>query len=151
MGVVQDPHGAYFCVWQPKDNIGAKLVNAPGALVLERARDLRHGCVSGLLPELFGWKTEPFEGSEIPYYTIQTADGHGNGGIRPAMEGEPNYWLVYFGAEDIGTGLARAGELGGNTIVPRTSIGCRRDRDRSGTRWARCCRAVLRAIPTVIR
>src|ERR1700756_2789601 len=32
MGVVQDPQGAYFLVWEPRSNIGASLVNAPGAL-----------------------------------------------------------------------------------------------------------------------
>ena len=33
MAVVQDPQGAFFMVWQPKEHIGASLVNAPGALV----------------------------------------------------------------------------------------------------------------------
>src|SRR5438105_4218028 len=32
MGVVQDPQGAFFLVWEPKRHIGAALVNAPGAL-----------------------------------------------------------------------------------------------------------------------
>jgi len=30
MGVIQDPQGAYFLVWQPNQHIGAQLVNAPG-------------------------------------------------------------------------------------------------------------------------
>lgn len=123
MGVVQDPHGAYFCVWQPKNHIGANLVNAPGALSWNELATSDVDASAGFYRELFGWTTEPFEGSEMPYHTIQTADGHGNGGIRAAVDGEPNYWLVYFGAEDVGRGLARAGELGGKTIVPPTSIG----------------------------
>jgi hypothetical protein len=33
MAVIQDPQGAFFMLWQPRDHIGASLVNAPGALV----------------------------------------------------------------------------------------------------------------------
>src|SRR3954451_18038891 len=29
MAVLQDPQGAYFMAWEPRDNIGAGLVNAP--------------------------------------------------------------------------------------------------------------------------
>jgi len=32
MAVIQDPQGAFFMVWEPRGNIGADLVNAPGAL-----------------------------------------------------------------------------------------------------------------------
>src|SRR5919108_3402626 len=32
MAVIQDPQGAFFMVWQPRDHFGAALVNAPGAL-----------------------------------------------------------------------------------------------------------------------
>ena len=32
MAAFADPQGAVLSVWQPKENIGAGLVNAPGAL-----------------------------------------------------------------------------------------------------------------------
>src|SRR5688500_9266387 len=32
MALIQDPTGAAFCVWEPRDAIGAQLVNEPGAL-----------------------------------------------------------------------------------------------------------------------
>src|SRR5437588_10786528 len=32
MAVLQDPQGAFFMLWEPRDTIGAELVNAPGAL-----------------------------------------------------------------------------------------------------------------------
>ena len=49
MAVIQDPQGAYFLVWEPRDHIGAGLVNVPGTICLERARLSRHG---GLGPVL---------------------------------------------------------------------------------------------------
>ena len=32
MALLQDPTGAVFAIWQPRDNIGANLVNGPGRL-----------------------------------------------------------------------------------------------------------------------
>src|SRR5438270_7077777 len=32
MGVAQDPQGAFFLPWEPRQNIGASTVNTPGAL-----------------------------------------------------------------------------------------------------------------------
>src|SRR6202011_1960983 len=56
MGVVQDPQGAFFMVWEPKAHIGASLVNAPGALAWNELactdKDVAHNFYS----ELFGWE-----------------------------------------------------------------------------------------------
>jgi predicted enzyme related to lactoylglutathione lyase len=123
MGVVQDPQGAFFLVWEPKRHVGASLVNAPGALSWNELASPDLDGSAGFYAELFGWKVEPFEGMEMPYMTIQNKDGHANGGMRPAMENEPPYWLVYFGAEDIDAGLAKASELGGTTLMGPMDIG----------------------------
>jgi predicted enzyme related to lactoylglutathione lyase len=123
MGVVQDPQGAFFLVWQPKEHIGASLVNAPGALSWNELASPDLDASADFYRQLFGWKVEPFEGMEMPYMTIQTVDGHGNGGIRAAAETEPTYWLVYFGTDDIDSGLNRAAELGGNKLMGPIDIG----------------------------
>jgi uncharacterized protein len=122
MGVVQDPQGAFFEVWEPKNNIGASLVNAPGALSWnELATPDLDGSI-GFYSQLFGWEMQPFEGSETPYYTIQNR-GRGNGGMRPATETEPPYWLVYFGSGDIEADLAKATDLGGAALMGPMDIG----------------------------
>src|SRR5919198_746593 len=94
MAVVQDPTGAFFMVWEPKENIGAELVNVPGALCwnelatpdLEAARAFYSG--------LFGWKFNAFEGGDMPYFTIQNGDA----------------------------ALAKAGELGGSALGPAMDL-----------------------------
>ena len=83
MGVLQDPQGAFFLVWQPKTHIGASLVNAPGALTWNELATPDMEASAGFYSELFGWTAEPFEGTEMPYLVIKTADGQTNGGIRP--------------------------------------------------------------------
>jgi uncharacterized protein len=122
MAVIQDPQGAFFMVWEPKQHIGASLVNARGALSWDELASPDMEGSAEFYRELFGWQIEPMAGAGMPYLVIQNA-GHSNGGIRPAQENEPCYWLVYFGAEDINADTSKAGELGGTTLVPPTDIG----------------------------
>jgi len=123
MGVVQDPQGAYFIVWEPKNHIGARLVNAAGALSWNELATTDMDGSAGFYSELLGWKTAPFEQSPMPYLLVETADGHGNGGIRPAQPQEPNYWLVYFGSDDVDASISKVTELGGSELLGPTDIG----------------------------
>jgi predicted enzyme related to lactoylglutathione lyase len=123
MGVVQDPQGAFFLVWEPKSHIGASLVNAPGALTWNELASPDLDTAASFYGELFGWTLEPVEGMGMPYMMIKAADGRMNGGIRPAMQSEPAYWLVYFGAEEIDPAVRRVGELGGKSLMGPMDIG----------------------------
>jgi predicted enzyme related to lactoylglutathione lyase len=109
--------------WEPKRHIGASLVNAHGALAWNELASPDLDASAEFYRELFGWKVEPMEGMEMPYMVIQTSEGHSNGGIRGAMENEPTYWLVYFGADDIDAGVAKASELGATTLAGPMDIG----------------------------
>ncbi len=124
MGVVQDPQGAFFLVWEPKQNIGASIVNAPGALCWNQLHVPDLEAADAFYGQLFGWTTEPFADSPIPYRVITTADGHANGGMTSMMPpGAPPFWLVYFGADDADNAAARVGELGGSTVAEPMDIG----------------------------
>jgi uncharacterized protein len=123
MAVIGDPQGAFFIVWEPKRHIGASLVNTAGALSWNELASADPEASADFYRELFGWKVEPFEGMQMTYLGIQNSEGHGNGGIRSAMENEPNYWLVYFGTEDADATAAKAGELGANVLAPPMDIG----------------------------
>lgn len=123
MAVIQDPQGAFFMVWEPKQHIGASLVNVPGALAWNELVSPDLDASAAFYRELFGWQTEPIEGGPMPYLIIKTSDGRMNGGIRLAMENEPTYWLVYFGADDTDARLATASELGATVLLGTTDIG----------------------------
>ena len=123
MGVIQDPQGAYFCVWEPRDTIGAELVNAPGALSWNELGSPDLDASAAFYGDLFGWTTEPMPG-DMPYLIIQTAAQRSNGGIRPPMpEGAPPFWLVYFATDDLGISLAKVSEHGGSVLMGDTDIG----------------------------
>jgi predicted enzyme related to lactoylglutathione lyase len=122
MAVIQDPQGAHIFVWQPNQHIGASLVNAPGALCWNELASPDVEGSSAFYGPLFDWTLKPMEGSEMPYEMIWTAANAMNGGIRPKMEMEPSYWLVYFGTADVDASLAKAVELGGSAIVEPMDI-----------------------------
>ena len=123
MGVVQDPQGAYFEVWEPRTSIGAGLVNAPGALCWNELASPDLDSSARFYGDLFGWTTEPFPDSPTPYLIIKNSDGRTNGAMRPVMpEGSPPFWLVYFGTDDVDAAIAKVGELGGSTVAEPMEI-----------------------------
>jgi predicted enzyme related to lactoylglutathione lyase len=122
MAVIQDPQGAFFMPWEPKSHIGASLVNHRGALSWNELATPDVDASAEFYRELFGWKLEPIDAGGMPYLVIQN-EGHSNGGIRPAQENEPCYWLVYLGADDIEADTNLAAELGATPLVPPTDIG----------------------------
>jgi uncharacterized protein len=123
MAVIQDPQGAFFMIWQAKDNIGAALVNAPGALSWNELASPDLDASSAFYSSLFGWSVEPFEGSPQPYLTIKNGDSN-NGGIRELdSPGPPPHWLVYFAIDDIDEGLATVERLGGAKHAGPIDIG----------------------------
>jgi predicted enzyme related to lactoylglutathione lyase len=125
MGVIQDPQGAFVLVWEPRQTIGAYLVNANGALSWNELAAGDLDAASEFYGELFEWSFEPVPGG-VPYLVIKNKDGRSNGGIRARMETEPPYWLVYFGADELEATLATAGELGGTTLVEPMEVGAGR-------------------------
>jgi len=117
MAVIQDPQGAFFMAWQPRENIGAGLVNGPGALSWNELASPDLEASRAFYGGLFGWTFDPFESSPDPYFVIKNGEA-GNGGIRElSPPGMPPNWLVYFGTEDIDKALAKVEELGGTKMA----------------------------------
>lgn len=124
MAAIQDPTGAVFSVWQPHGSIGATFVNGPGALTLNQLNTSDPAAAERFYTELFGWRIEQVAGGDQPYWGIYNGDRL-NGGMMgmPADAGPmPSHWLVYFGSEDVDAGASRAGELGGQVMVPPMDV-----------------------------
>jgi uncharacterized protein len=124
MAVVADPTGAVFSMWQPRSNIGAELVNVPGALTWNELATTDADRAKEFYGELFGWRLEEMEGGPMRYVMIQNGD-RPNGGIRPLSEmeaGIPPNWLPYFAAASVDDTVAKAGEVGGRVLMPPVTV-----------------------------
>jgi predicted enzyme related to lactoylglutathione lyase len=114
MAVLQDPQGAVLSIWQAKENIGAGLVNVPGALAWN---DLISPDVAGsaaFYRDLFGWDIQELAPGE--YWSIANGANR-NGGMMPMPPGSHPAWNLYFAVDDVDATVARARELGGDTVM----------------------------------
>lgn len=121
---LQDPSGAYFCIWQPGSLPGFGVTCEPGSACWhelttpdpERARDF--------YTQLFAWET----GTSAAEHSLRIrAGGRDSGGILPlSAAGEdavPN-WMPYFRVEDCAHTAGRASEMGGECrMAPATLPG----------------------------
>lgn len=123
MAVIQDPQGAFFMVWEPRENIGAEFVNGPGALSWNELSTTDVDGAASFYGNLFGWTTNPYEGTPQRYLVVMNGE-RANGGITETGNSPaPPNWLVYFGVDEISAGLDRVRELGGNVMAGPMDIG----------------------------
>jgi uncharacterized protein len=116
MSAFADPQGAILSIWQPRQSIGAELVNAVGALTWNDLMSPDIPAAAEFYRALFGWEVNEIEGAEGQYWSILN-NGRMNGGIMPTPEGGHPVWNLYFAVEDVDAAVAKAGELGGKTIA----------------------------------
>jgi hypothetical protein len=125
MAMVQDPTGAVFALWQPRQHIGAKLVNMPGALSWNELLTTDTAKASAFYTALFGWETQTIPSPSGSPYTTFSNQGRMAGGmlqIEPDWGEIPSSWTVYFAVEDCDATVELARELGGSPQMPPTDI-----------------------------
>jgi predicted enzyme related to lactoylglutathione lyase len=131
MAVIQDPTGAVFAIWQPRESIGSQVVNDPGALTMNQVNTTDTGAVERFYGELFGWKfqrlTELGDTEGAQFWGIHNGERL-NGGMMElekglADAGVPSHWLVYFTSADLDASVAKVGDYpGAKVMVPPTEI-----------------------------
>ncbi|MCL4879224.1 MAG: VOC family protein [Anaerolineae bacterium] len=123
MMMLQDPTGAVLGAWQPKNHIGASLVNTPGAMTWNEltTRDLAKA--KDFYTKLFVWETSVDATSG---YTTFLNNGRSNGGVMQMDESwgdMPPVWSVYFSVADIDATIAKVEPNGGKVIMGKTDAG----------------------------
>jgi predicted enzyme related to lactoylglutathione lyase len=118
MALVQDPTGAVLALWQPKESIGAEVVNRHGALTLNQLNTSDPEAAQRFYSELFGWRIEQVGVPDNPYWGIYRGNTL-NGGMMPLPPGAPmpSHWLAYFGIDDIEAAAEQIGSSGGRVMV----------------------------------
>jgi uncharacterized protein len=124
MAVLQDPTGATFCVWQPKQSAGIGIAGVHGTLCwadlstpdVERARTFYSA--------LFGWQVLLGENDPSGYLHIKNGEAF-IGGIPPAAHRNPNappHWLAYILVTDCDETAAKATQSGAKIFFGPTTM-----------------------------
>jgi predicted enzyme related to lactoylglutathione lyase len=122
MAMFVDPTGAIFGVWQPRNHIGAQLVNMPNTLVWNELQTRDADAAKAFYATVFGWTNS----TDPSGYVVFANDGRMQAGMMQmdASWGEvPPNWSTYFMVEDVEATVSKVTELGGNVLVPPTAAG----------------------------
>ncbi|MEQ1828433.1 MAG: VOC family protein [Pirellula sp.] len=124
MAVIQDPTGATFGVWQPRNHLGVDLFGAPGTVCWTELATSDMGKAESFYSSVFGWTLKQ---SEIPGmdYTEFSNGGKPIGGLMKLtdhMVGVPSHWGIYFMVEDCDAMASKATELGATVCVQPQDI-----------------------------
>jgi predicted enzyme related to lactoylglutathione lyase len=131
IAIVADPAGAAFGVWQPGEHAGAQLVNEPGAWAMSQLSTRDPDGARAFYGALFGWGADTFDMGEIEI-TLWRLSGYEGGepgqpvprdvvGVMVPMRPDddaPPQWGVNFWVDDADATADKAGELGGEVVVP---------------------------------
>src|SRR5262245_51545285 len=97
MAVLQDPAGAYFCIWQAMQNFGTGITGIPGTLCWADLSTPDPAGAAEFYRKVLGWKTSSGPG-DTGYLHIENGDQM-IGGIPPVQYRDPKtppHWLSYF-------------------------------------------------------
>ena len=125
MVVAQDPTGAMFSVWEPKDHIGAGVFGEPGALAWNELYTHDVGRAAKFYGDLFGWSANATTAGDGGDYTVFQLNGRPAAGmmrIRPEWGEVPPNWSIYFAVGDLDGSLDKIKALGGKQINPAMEV-----------------------------
>src|SRR5258707_15689 len=126
IAVLQDPTGAVFSVWEPKRQIGVKILNEPGALCWSELTTRDPKAAEMFYTKLFGWTAKHSAPAAVDNYTefsIQGQTGIGMMAMRADQPARmPSYWMSYFQVADCDRATTKATGLGARVMLPPTDI-----------------------------
>jgi len=124
MSVIQDPTGAYFCLWQPKRNEGIGIHSVHGTLCWGDLATSDPERAQKFYSALLGWQFTKGEKDDSGYLHIKNGEQF-IGGMPPAKHlpsGVPPHWLAYFMVDDVDVTANKAKEMGAKLCFPPTSM-----------------------------
>lgn len=124
MAMCQDPQGAFFAIWQPKQHIGARITHEPGAMFWHELLTTDRAAGLDFYKAIFGLEQFQFPESSLDYVMLCAGETQVAGvmQITPEMGEFPPHWSVYFGVDSVDETVAKAQSLGATIFVPATDI-----------------------------
>jgi len=128
MAVIQDPTGAFFNIWQPKDHPGTTVTHESGTFCWGDLSTPDPARAKQFYEGLFRWNIGPVESFPPDYLVIQNG-GQPIAGIPPAVyrnAAVPPHWMLFFLVGDVDAAAAKAKHLGGKEHMAPMSMGSAR-------------------------
>ena len=118
MAVIQDPQGAYFSIWEPREHTGATIMGEPGSACWSELHTTDPIAARRFYTSLFGWGAK-----ESPEYIEVDVERRPIGGIiRSRTPQAPPFWITYFAVEDCDATVKQAKSLGATVHVEPMDI-----------------------------
>jgi predicted enzyme related to lactoylglutathione lyase len=135
VALLADPAGAVFGVWQPREHLGARLVNEPGAWSMGALNSPDPDRAKEFYGAVFGWVADTMDLGEGAAFTMFRLTGYEGGEpeqpvprdviatMLPASGDDvPPHWSPDFWVGDSDAAADRAAELGGQVLAPPYDI-----------------------------
>ncbi len=120
MTVAQDPTGAVFGVWQPKEHRGFQIINEPGAFAWSECNTPDADDAAAFYGKVFDVTHQRLEGGmPTTYYTLHKGEAVVAGVLQmnEHWAGVPPHWMVYLAVSDIDVSVEQVKTLGGKVAV----------------------------------
>jgi len=122
MGMLTDPTGAFFGLWQPIGHNGFEVVNEAGAPVYHQLTTRDYGRALDFYRGVFGWQTQVESDTDDFRYSTAVFDGEALLGVMDGTadlpDGVPSNWFFFLGAEDVDKTVEQIVENGGTVVRP---------------------------------
>jgi predicted enzyme related to lactoylglutathione lyase len=121
MAVVADPAGAFFCLWQPKESIGAYVMSEPNTLTWAESGSTDVEKSKAFYSQLLGWTSEDQDMGPSGSYTTFSAHGTFAAGLMKTQM-PMSYWSIYFRVDDCKAMTEKVTAGGGQIMMDSESI-----------------------------
>ena len=121
--ILQDPQGAVFALWQPKEHIGARIKGETGSVIWNELMTNSAAEATKFYTGLLGITSSKMPGPMD--YTMLNVGGTDLAGVMQITEDMgpvPPHWMVYFGVDDVDAAASKAESLGGSMVVSAADI-----------------------------
>jgi uncharacterized protein len=129
MSVLQDPTGAIFSIWQPKQHSGTGIAGVNNSVSWADLNTRNQTAAAAFYTSLFGWKMTAGKSMQPAtpgsYYHIVNGSDF-IGGVPPPEFGNPHappHWLIYVQVPDCAAATSKAKGLGAQVHVDTMGIG----------------------------
>ena len=116
MAVISDPVGAFFCLWQAKENIGAYVMHEPNTLDWAECGSKDAAKAREFYAQVLGWTYEEMDMGEGKKYTVFSVGEESAAGLMET-DMPMSYWSMYFDVEDCVGMTNKARSLGAQIVL----------------------------------